>query len=194
MEVIDKNFWEKRWENNETGWDAGTITAPLKAYFDQLKDKNIKILIPGCGNAHEAEYLFEQGFKNTYIIDIAPQALESFSKRVPHFPKENLICDDFFNHQNQYDLIVEQTFFCALDPTLRDNYIKKMNELLKPNGKLVGLLFNIPLNTTHPPFGGNKEEYQKQFSPFFNFKYFENCYNSIKPRENNELFVVLEKK
>jgi SAM-dependent methyltransferase len=118
MEVIDKNFWEKRWENNETGWDAGTITAPLKAYFDQLKDKNIKILIPGCGNAHEAEYLFEQGFKNTYIIDIAPQALESFSKRVPHFPKENLICDDFFNHQNQYDLIVEQTFFCALDPNL----------------------------------------------------------------------------
>jgi len=194
MEVIDKNFWEKRWENNETGWDAGTITAPLKAYFDQLKDKNIKILIPGCGNAHEAEYLFEQGFKNTYIIDIAPQALESFSKRVPHFPKENLICDDFFNHQNQYDLIVEQTFFCALDPTLRDNYIKKMNELLKLNGKLVGLLFNIPLNTTHPPFGGNKEEYQKQFSPFFKFKHFENCYNSIKPRENNELFVVFEKK
>jgi len=193
MEVIDKNFWEKRWENNETGWDAGTITAPLKAYFDQLKDKNIKILIPGCGNAHEAEYLFEQGFKNTYIIDIAPQALESFSKRVPHFPKENLICDDFFNHQNQYDLIVEQTFFCALDPTLRDNYIKKMNELLKLNGKLVGLLFNIPLNTTHPPFGGNKEEYQKQFSPFFKFKHFENCYNSIKPRENNELFVVFEK-
>jgi thiopurine S-methyltransferase len=194
MEVIDKNYWEKRWENNETGWDAGTITTPLKEYFDQLKDKNSKILIPGCGNAHEAEYLFEQGFKNTYIIDIASQALASFSIRVPNFPAENLICDDFFNHQNQYDLIVEQTFFCALDPKLRDNYIKKMNELLKPNGKLVGLLFNIPLNTTHPPFGGNKEEYQKQFSPFFNFKYFENCHNSIKPRENNELFFVFEKK
>jgi thiopurine S-methyltransferase len=194
MEVIDKNYWEKRWENNETGWDAGTITTPLKEYFDQLKDKNIKILIPGCGNAHEAEYLFEQGFKNTYIIDIAPQALASFSKRVPHFPKENLICDDFFNHQNQYDLIVEQTFYCALDPKLRDNYIKKMNELLKPNGKLVGLLFNIPLNTTHPPFGGNKEEYQKQFSPYFNFKHFDICHNSIKPRENNELFFVFEKK
>ena len=34
MEVIDKNYWEKRWENNETGWDAGTITTPLKEYFD----------------------------------------------------------------------------------------------------------------------------------------------------------------
>ena len=106
MEVIDKNYWEKRWENNETGWDAGTITTPLKQYFDQLKDKNIKILIPGCGNAHEAEYLFNEGFKHIYIIDLVPQALESFSKRVPNFPKENLICGDFFNKQKQYDLIV----------------------------------------------------------------------------------------
>jgi hypothetical protein len=193
MEVIDKNYWEKRWENNETGWDTGSITTPLKQYFDQLKDKNIKILIPGCGNAHEAEYLFEQGFKNTFIIDIATQALDSFSKRVPHFPKNQLICDDFFNHQNQYDLIVEQTFFCALDPKQREAYIIKMHELLKPNAKLVGLLFNIPLNTEHPPFGGNKAEYEKQFSPFFNFKHFDTCYNSIKPRENNELFVVLAK-
>ena len=194
MEVIDKNYWEKRWENKETGWDTGTITTPLKEYFDQLINKEIKILIPGCGNAHEAEYLFEQGFKNTYIIDIAPQALDSFSKRVPHFPKENLICDDFFNHQNQYDLIVEQTFFCALDPKQREAYIKKMHTLLNPKGKLIGLLFNIPLNTEHPPFGGDKETYQKQFAPFFYFKYFETCYNSIKPRENNELFIVLEKR
>ncbi|HRG58107.1 MAG TPA: methyltransferase [Bacteroidia bacterium] len=193
MEVIDKNYWEKRWENKETGWDTGAVTTPLKTYFDQLIQKEIKILIPGCGNAYEAEYLFLEGFKNTYIIDIAAQALESFSKRVPNFPKTNLICDDFFNHQNQYDLIIEQTFFCALDPKQRDAYIKKMHELLKPNGKLVGLLFNIPLNTEHPPFGGNKIEYEKQFSPYFNFKHFDVCYNSIKPRENNELFIVLEK-
>lgn len=194
METIDKNYWEKRWENKQTGWDTGSITTPLKNYFDQLCNKNISILIPGCGNAYEAEYLFEQKFKNTYIIDIAPQALTSFSTRVPHFPALQLICDDFFNHKGQYDLIVEQTFFCALDPAQREAYIQKMHALLKPTGKLIGLLFNIPLNTEHPPFGGNKNEYEKQFSPYFNFKYFDLCYNSIKPRANNELFIVLEKR
>ncbi|MFN7847426.1 MAG: methyltransferase [Bacteroidota bacterium] len=194
METIDKNYWEKRWENKQTGWDTGSITTPLKNYFDQLSNKNISILIPGCGNAYEAEYLFEQKFKNTYIIDIAPQALTSFSTRVPHFPASQLICDDFFNHKGQYDLIVEQTFFCALDPAQREAYIQKMHALLKPTGKLIGLLFNIPLNTEHPPFGGNKNEYEKQFSPYFNFKYFDLCYNSIKPRANNELFIVLEKR
>ena len=194
METIDKNYWEKRWENKQTGWDTGSITTPLKNYFDQLSNKNISILIPGCGNAYEAEYLFEQKFKYTYIIDIAPQALTSFSTRVPHFPASQLICDDFFNHKGQYDLIVEQTFFCALDPAQREAYIQKMYALLKPTGKLIGLLFNIPLNTEHPPFGGNKNEYEKQFSPYFNFKYFDLCYNSIKPRANNELFIVLEKR
>jgi SAM-dependent methyltransferase len=194
METIDKNYWEKRWENKQTGWDTGSITTPLKNYFDQLSNKNISILIPGCGNAYEAEYLFEQKFKYTYIIDIAPQALTSFSMRVPHFPASQLICDDFFNHKGQYDLIVEQTFFCALDPAQREAYIQKMHALLKPTGKLIGLLFNIPLNTEHPPFGGNKNEYEKQFSPYFNFKYFDLCYNSIKPRANNELFIVLEKR
>jgi SAM-dependent methyltransferase len=194
METIDKNYWQKRWENKQTGWDTGSITTPLKNYFDQLSNKNISILIPGCGNAYEAEYLFEQKFKNTYIIDIAPQALTSFSTRVPHFPASQLICDDFFNHKGQYDLIVEQTFFCALDPAQREAYIQKMHALLKPTGKLIGLLFNIPLNTEHPPFGGNKNEYEKQFSPYFNFKYFDLCYNSIKPRANNELFIVLEKR
>jgi SAM-dependent methyltransferase len=194
METIDKNYWEKRWEKKQTGWDTGSITTPLKNYFDQLSNKNISILIPGCGNAYEAEYLFEQKFKNTYIIDIAPQALTSFSTRVPHFPASQLICDDFFNHKGQYDLIVEQTFFCALDPAQREAYIQKMYALLKPTGKLIGLLFNIPLNTEHPPFGGNKNEYEKQFSPYFNFKYFDLCYNSIKPRANNELFIVLEKR
>jgi len=193
MEVIDKTYWEKRWANNETGWDAGEVTAPLKAYFDQLIDKNIRILIPGCGNAYEAEYLFNQGFKNTYIIDIAPQALASFAKRVPEFPQSQLICDDFFNHKNQYDLIVEQTFFCALNPDLRAAYAKKMHELIKPQGKFVGLLFNIPLNQTHPPFGGNKEEYEAYFNPFFKYKHFGTSYNSIAPRANNELFVLFQK-
>lgn len=193
MEIIDKDFWEKRWENKETGWDAGAITTPLKEYFDQLKDKNISILIPGCGNAYEAEYLFNNGFKNTFIIDIAAQALESFAKRVPNFPASHLICDDFFKHEGQYDLIVEQTFFCALYPSLRNSYAKKMHELLKPGAKLVGLLFSIPLNETHPPFGGNKAEYETYFSPYFKFRHFDTCYNSIKPRANNELFVLFEK-
>jgi len=60
------NYWENRYQNQQTGWDIGEISSPLKAYIDQLEDKSIKILIPGAGNAYEAEYLFLNGFK-TYL-------------------------------------------------------------------------------------------------------------------------------
>ncbi len=192
---LNTEFWHNRWLKNETGWDIGSISTPIKEYVDQLTDKKVKILIPGCGNAYEAEYLFNKGFSNVYVIDLSDAPLKNLKERVPNFPSEHLLTGDFFNLSNiSFDLIIEQTFFCAINPELRKNYAKQCYNLLKPNGKLVGLLFNDTLNTDHPPFGGNKEEYEKYFSPYFSFKVFETCYNSIKPRDKKELFLLLQKK
>lgn len=194
MNQFNKEFWTARYQNNETGWDLGAPSTPLKEYIDQLIDKNLSILIPGAGNAYEAEYLFNKGFKNITVIDISSEPLKNIQKRLPDFPKENLIFGDFFDHNKQYDLILEQTFFCALDPSLREKYVEQMHTLLKPAGKLVGVVFTAPLNTEMPPFAATKEEYLALFSSKFNLKVFDTCYNSIKPREGRELFIELEKK
>ena len=191
---LNKNFWDLRYQNNETGWDIGYISTPLKKYIDQLTDKNIKILIPGGGNSYEAEYLHNLGFKNVFVVDISPTALTNLKNRVPDFPKNHLINIDFFKLNNSFDLILEQTFFCALTPKLRDSYVLKMNQLLRPNGKLVGLLFNIPLNKDRPPFGGTKKEYLSYFKNYFKIEIMELSYNSISERTNNELFIKLIKK
>jgi thiopurine S-methyltransferase len=45
-----------------------------------------------------------------------------------------------------------------------------------------------------PPFGGNAEEYRNYFEPYFTFKVFEPCRNSIAPRAGSELFMILQKK
>lgn len=190
---LDQSYWEERYINNKTGWDAGAITTPLKTYFDQLTNKEIKILIPGAGNSYEAEYLHKQGFKNVTVLDIAKQPLENIRKRIPDFPTGNLIQGDFFEHQKNYDLIIEQTFFCALNPAQRNDYARKMHELLAKNGKLVGLLFDTEFEGG-PPFGGCSDDYRKVFSPFFIFKVFDPSYNSIKPREGSEVFIILVKK
>lgn len=189
MTQLDKEYWTQRYQTDNAGWDAGGITTPLKEYIDQLVDKDIAILIPGAGNAWEAEYLFNAGFTNVTVIDLSEEPLANLKKRLPGFPLNNLICVDFFDHTGQYDLIIEQTFFCALDPTLRSRYAVKMHELIKPGGKLAGVLFNETLKNEGPPFGGNKEEYNTYFAPYFEFKTFEACYNSIKPRANRELFI-----
>ena len=191
---LNKNFWDLRYQNNEIGWDIGYISTPLKKYIDQLTNKNIKILIPGGGNSYEAEYLHNLDFKNVFVLDISPTALTNLKNRVPGFPKNHLIDIDFFKLNNSFDLILEQTFFCALTPKLRDNYVLKMNQLLRPNGKLVGLLFNIPLNKDRPPFGGTKKEYLSYFKTYFKIEIMELSYNSISERTNNELFIKLIKK
>jgi SAM-dependent methyltransferase len=191
---LNKNFWDLRYQNNEIGWDIGYISTPLKKYIDQLTDKNIKILIPGGGNSYEAEYLHNLGFKNVFVVDISPTALTNLKNRVPDFPKNHLINIDFFKLNNSFDLILEETFFCALTPKLRDNYVLKMNQILRPNGKLVGLLFNIPLNKDRPPFGGTKKEYLSYFKNYFKIEIMELSYNSISERTNNELFIKLIKK
>lgn len=193
MEKLDKEYWTNRYQTNDTGWDIGNVSTPLKEYIDSLEDKSISILVPGAGNAYEVEYLYRKGFTNVFLLDIAQEPIENFKKRVPEFPSSHLIIGDFFEQNNQYDLIIEQTFFCALEPSLRGKYVNKMRDLLKPTGKLVGLLFNIPLNTGTPPFGGNKEEYLKLFKPSLNIIEMEIAKNSIKPRENSELFFICNK-
>jgi hypothetical protein len=91
-------------------------------------------------------------------------------------------------------LILEQTFFCAINPSLRKDYVAKMKTLLKPEGKLVGLLFDKEFDKEGPPFGGCKCEYTPLFEKDFNFKTFDVCHNSAKPREGSELFINLQRK
>ena len=191
---LNSNSWNQRYISKNTGWDVGKITQPLKEYFDQLNSKNIKILIPGCGNSYEAEYLIKLGFKNVTIVDLSEKALKNFKLRVPEFPDSQMICDNFFNIVGNFDLIIEQTFFCAIATNKRNEYAKKVHSLLNTNGKLVWLMFNSPMYSYHPPFGGSVKEYKSYFSSLFNYKYFEPAYNSISSRNGKELFVNLIKK
>ena len=195
MEIpkFDKAFWSSKYQEGQTGWDMGEVSPPIQAYIEQLTNKQLSILIPGAGNAYEAAYLFEQGFQDVTVLDLAEEPLNNFKKRVPGFPQKNLVQQDFFDHHGQYDLIIEQTFFCALDPSLRVAYIDKMKALLKSGGKLVGLLFDFRLTEEGPPFGGDADAYSLAFQKRFDIKTLAPCYNSIKPRDGKELFIIFEK-
>ena len=195
---LNSDFWDKKYQNKNIGWDIGEISTPLKAYINQLTNKDLYILIPGCGNSYEAEYLHQLGFKNVYVVDFSETPLDNIKTRVPSFPKIHLIKADFFELHKLYpklnfDIILEQTFFCAISPELRHNYATQTHRLLKPNGKLVGVLFDDALNTDKPPFGGSSEEYISLFKSFYSVQVFEKCYNSIPSRASLELFMKLKK-
>jgi len=190
---LDQSYWDLQYQSETTGWDLGTISPPIKAYVDQLKDTTISVLIPGCGNTYEAEYLLEKGFANITVIDIAPTLVEKLKEKFKNTTAIRIIQGDFFEHKGSYDLILEQTFFCALPPQMRQKYVWKMHHLLSKNGKIAGLLFNRSFEVS-PPFGGNTTEYEQLFSKAFHLKILETSYNSVTPRAQSELFFVFEKK
>jgi SAM-dependent methyltransferase len=193
MENSYQTFWDNQYQSNTTGWDLGTISPPLKSYIDTLKNKNIQILVPGCGNSYEAEYLLEQGFTNVTVVDIAPTLVENLKTKFKNNPNINITLGDFFEHQGEYDLIIEQTFFCALPPEMREKYVSKMHQLLAEEGKIAGLLFNRTFENG-PPFGGSQEEYQMLFKDTFHFLKIETCQNSAAPRAGFELWIEFQKK
>jgi len=190
---FNESYWTDKYKSNQIGWDTGSITTPIKEYIDQLEDKNLRILVPGCGNGHEVKYLHDQGFGNVTVVDISAEPFKTLAPQCTNWSDHSFIVGDFFNHTGSYDLIIEQTFFCALVPGLRQAYADKMHDLLAENGKLSGVFFNIPLGIDNPPFGGHRDEYLEFFQNKFEFNIFDECYNSIKPRAGNELFINLKK-
>lgn len=192
--LSEEAYWTSRYEEKRTGWNIGYPSTPIKAYIDQLENKDISILLPGAGNAYEAEYLYKHGFSNVFILDISETPLTAFKERNPDFPENQVLLGDFFTHDSTYDLILEQTFFCSFTPTdtNRIAYVKHMAKLLKPQGKLVGVWFDIPLtgDMEKRPFGGDKMLYFNYLKSSFKVNVFERCYNSIPPRADSELFGI----
>lgn len=190
---LDASYWNNRYLQNKTGWDIGYRNNIHTDFVEKNYDVHARILEPGAGNAYEASYLHSKGFVNTYALDYAPEVKQRFLKNNPDFPEKQYIISDFFAVEEQYDLVLEQTFFCALHPSLRPDYVQKMHKILHTGGKLFGVLFNFE-KTDGPPYGGSEQEYRQLFDEKFDILRMEPTTKSIQQRKGNELIIELVKK
>ena len=189
--TIDAKYWNDLYQSNRTGWDIGFPSPALKEYIDQLAGKTLAILIPGCGNAYEANYLLSQGFSDITLIDIVPSLTAQLEKRFSNDINKRIriVTGDFFSHRGNYDLILEQTFLSALNPECRPQYVDTMYSLLRKGGHLAGVLFSKLFDEEGPPFGGTVEEYEMMFGDKFEIKTLAACHNSIERRKGSEVFI-----
>lgn len=194
MDYLTATYWEERYQEGYTGWDIGHVSGAMKHIIDQLNDRKLRILVPGAGNGYEVAYLWEKGFRNVYLLDWASTPLSEFARRHPDFPENQLIRANFFELEEQFDLILEQTFFCALTPDKRPDYVNKMNKILVRDGILRGILFKVPMFKDRPPFGGSIEEYQALFVPKFDINFFADCIYSEPARLGTEVEFKVTKK
>lgn len=184
-------FWDDKYKRNDIGWDLGQCSPVLKFWIDSIQDKTKSILIPGAGNAYELDYLLEKGFSSVTIVDISKELISRLKQKYLNEACVNLIQGDFFDLKGCYDIILEQTFFCAINPDLREKYVEKMNSLLVSRGLLLGVLFNKEFEGG-PPFGGTIKNYKPLFQKHFSVE-FESCSISIPARLGNEILLKAQK-
>ena len=196
--ILDSVFWDNKYLNNEDGWDIGKPT-PIFVDYESKLIKKSKILIPGCGRGYDAMYLSSKG----HIVD----ALDFSSLALSYLKQNsikrkltlNIINEDFFSiskkYNYYYDYIFEYTFFCAIQPKYRQEYVEKCHSILKENGKIISIFLPMTTknNNASPPYQVTINEVKNLFKGKFNIKIKENLVNSIGPRKNNEFFAELKK-
>ena len=100
-----------------------------------------KVLIPGCGFGYEVRAFREAGWEVT-ALDYAPTVVER-AKTILGELGDRVLLGDFFAHEfgQTFDLVYERTFLCALSPCRWLAYSRRVAELLRADGKLVGMFF-----------------------------------------------------
>lgn len=194
---VDAAFWEGRYEAKDTGWDQGAASPGLVDFLEKEKYIPGTVLVPGCGRGHDARALVKAGFKVT-AIDVSDIAMRDAQKLAKSENLKNIQFrkTDFFKVSEKlkgsYEWLFEHTFFCAIDPSLRGKYVQTAARLLKKDGYLLGVFYNIQPESG-PPFGTTREELVERFSPKFTLK-LERVPRSFPNREGKELLMLWQRR
>lgn len=196
MTDLNDAAWENRYREGNTPWDlSGPTPEFLRLAEAGIIPKRGAALVPGGGRGHDAIWLAQRGME-VDLVDFAPSALRAALENASAV-KAALFAyrQDFFAlptlayHQNRYDLFLEYTFFCAIDPERRPDYVLAAKKLLKPGGKLVGLFFPLEMEKEGPPFVVSREEVERLFGPHFSLEFREPA-ASVKPRAGREFVGI----
>lgn len=159
------DFWDSRYRDHVTPWDAGKVPAQLQRYAGQLAPGS-RVLIPGCGSAYEAGYLIGNGF-DVLAIDFSQAAVEAAQHTLARFADRVRFADFFaFDAGAPWDCVYERAFLCALPPRMWPQYARRMAQILRPGGTLAGFFF-FRETVKGPPFGTTPAALHALLDPAF---------------------------
>lgn len=144
-------FWEKRYRDRFTPWDAGGVPSEVRALVASLAPRQ-RVLIPGCGSAYEARAFAEAGH-DVVAVDFSEAALAAARNALGEWAGV-LRRDDFFaaDFGAPFDLVYERAFLCALPRQWWPTYAERVAQVLRAGGRLAGYFFWSE-GERGPPFG-----------------------------------------
>ena len=146
------DFWSQRYQSGRTPWQLDYVPKQLGAFIRALR-VGAEVLIPGSGGDWRMIRAFHDAGHRVTAIDFSSIAIEHAREALGQFDGK-LILGDFFNYDfetKRFDIVYERTFLCSLPPRLWENYVARVAELLRPEGKLAGF-FLYGKESDPPPY------------------------------------------
>jgi SAM-dependent methyltransferase len=140
-----REFWDARFQGEDTPWDRGEPNPQLGAWLRSGLLRPCRILVPGCGAGHELAVLAKAGFEVTGM-DYSPLALERARKNLEAAgASATLVEADALAWQPErpFDAIYEQTCLCALYPDQWRAYADQVFGWLTTDGMLYALFMQL---------------------------------------------------
>ncbi|TJY59847.1 methyltransferase domain-containing protein [Sinimarinibacterium sp. CAU 1509] len=150
---LDADFWEQRYQSQQTGWDRGDASPALQQWLAADALPPGRVLVPGCGRGHEVVALAQAGYVVT-AVDLAPSAIEAVAEKLRQAGTQaQLIHADLlqWTPEQAFDAVYEQTCLCALTPSLWPAYAARLALWVRPGGTLA-ILFMQTGRDGGPPF------------------------------------------
>jgi len=168
---LEINQWNERYLAGRFPWDLGMPSPLVMRLVDQEFRPPARVLIVGCGRGWEVEALAQRGF-DVMGLDIAPAALDLVTMRVGQRTNLSLQVGDVLNMPpsmlGTYDILVEHTCFCTINPSLWSAYANSVASVLAPGGHFVGAFLSFENNKYGgPPFGTDLETVRWLFAEHF---------------------------
>jgi methyl halide transferase len=194
--VDDPGYWDNKYIENNSNWDLKT---PTPVFISLVENETFirpsTLLIPGCGKGYDAVYAAEKGYKVT-AVDFSEEAIKHAAAMAEEKGVNiDFLQEDIFNLQmnEKFDFIFEYVTYCAINPSRRREFARKMADLLKPGGRLIAIIFPIDGRPGGPPYSIDPIEAYRNFSSFLSLEFFSRDIPSVKPRKGKEVLHIYKK-
>src|SRR5438309_11126617 len=81
MPILNGNYWEGRYQAQDTPWEKGEASPGLVDFLAAHPElRRGTVCVPGCGTGHDVRVWAQAGF-NAFGYDIAPSAVHLARER-----------------------------------------------------------------------------------------------------------------
>ncbi len=162
--------WKQCYTERRTPWDLGEAHPELVARLaTEWNGRSGRAYVPGCGRGHDALALARAGWTVTAVdfVDVPDGPRSELGAYGGEFVVANAL-----THRPpgaSFDLVLEHTFFCALE--LRDRFAwgRMVDAVLAPWGRVWIIVWpaDKPIEKGGPPFGFGVEDVTTALGPKF---------------------------